>query len=211
MSIAVADVRTDIQDKPRVVPPSSGPPEALGVGDGANNTFLFQSPNVLTQSPIVVYFGTQNSSGSNIVVNYTQIAASDGTHPWDLVTDVFGSYGIQFTAAVPPANTTVSARYMVSMFSDAELAGYLSRALAAQGGDDRKTLLQCKYDLIGVILMNDDKFRVLTMGDTKSDPTQIRMGLQAIQTQAYSELTNKGATSGPAVYIGSRAPRPYVR
>ena len=207
MAIAISDVRTAIQDKAKVIPPTSSPPEFLGAGDGATTSFFLRAQNAILPSnggAMIVSFGTITSG----VMTYQQIAPNDATYPWTITGGSWGTPVISFTTA-PPVGKTVCCRYTATMFSDAEIQSYITRSAAY--ATDRLTLMGVQADLIGAILMSDDKFRIYTMGDTKSDPTVIRAALTDQRNAIKSELMNPAVTAAPAIAFGSSFKPPYIR
>jgi hypothetical protein len=209
MTVVISDVRTAIQDRPKIVPPTSSPPEVLGVGDGSTTSFFMRSENAILppDGPVLIFFGTM-TSGSTPMMIYTQISNADATYGWAFGSSAFGVGLLNFNYA-PPVGTTVLARYTITAFTDEEITNYIARANSYQ--TDRLNLMGIAYDMIGAMLMNDDKFRIYTLGDTKSDPTVVRAALSAQQGQIFKELSDQAATSSPAMMISYGHPTRYIR
>jgi hypothetical protein len=161
MAINVANVRTQISDVPRWWPSLSDPaPDTIGIGDGVRTIFGLRFPNFIASS-LTISLGVVPSPGPGSPT-YTAQASNLYT--------IVNVNQISFTTP-PPVGNIVGSSYQATAFADADLTLYLARAQLLQS-DDRLTLKQVHFDLIDVIVADQDRMMLLKQGDYMRDANQ---------------------------------------
>jgi hypothetical protein len=194
MAINVANVRTQISDTPRWWPSLSDPaPDTIGIGDGARVIFGLRFPNFI-ESSLTISWGVVSSPGPGSPV-YT--AQDPSTYSLANVNQV----SLQ---AAPGVGVIVGSSYQATAFSDADLTLYLARAQALQS-DDRLILKQVQFDLIDVIIGDQDKMTLLKQGDYVRDPNQWVASYLKLKEALRKDVTGdpQPGTSSPAFGTGS--------
>lgn len=161
MAINVSNVRTQISDVPRWWPALSDPaPDTIGIGDGVRTIFGLRFQNFL-ESSLTISLGVVPNPGPG---SPTYTAQVPNTYTIANVNQ------ISFNTP-PPVGNIVGASYQATAFSDADLTLYLARAQLLQS-DDRLTLKQVHFDLIDVIVADQDRMMLLKQGDYMRDANQ---------------------------------------
>lgn len=209
MAVTVAQVRTQISDRPQIYPPQSAAPEIVGYGDGTQTIFALTYENAIPGT-LTVYEASAPAAG--VAPVFTAIAATayavGAPSPGPNATAATNQ--IVTFAAAPAAGSIVGARYQATAFSDADLAAYLSRATATYGSDDTLLLKRVHFDLIDVVLSDQRRLEVLSQGDFKRDPAAFTRTLLALKESLRKDLAGgpRPGADAPALMVGvAGAPR----
>lgn len=206
--IGLAQVRTEIADRPKLWPPQVAEPEQIGTGDGVATIFGLQFENFIPNT-LTILLGTSPAVGSAVVftavnpANYT-VGAPDPGPDATAATNAI----ITFNTA-PALGVLVAARYQSVAFSDADLLVYLTNAQALFSDD--RTILKCVHrDVIPAIVADQRRIDIITDGTYKRDPGPY----VAAQLKLYDALgkdltgTPTPGSATPALFDGAAcAPR----
>lgn len=214
MSVTVAMVRSQIADRPQSFPPEGTDPEVLGIGDGSRTIFALSFENFIAGT-LTVFTALAPAAGVPAIFTAalpqsykigTPALNAAGTAP---IATAATNQIVTFQTA-PAYGTIVGARYQATAFSDADLAGYLSRALI-QWPDDRLALKAVQFDLIDVILMDQRRLEMLSQGDFRSDKSAYIQGLRSQKATLGAELQGSitPGRSTPSLGVGVAGFRRY--
>lgn len=210
MALSIAQLRSQIADRPQTWPPMVQPPELIGQSDGVATIFSLRFENFIPGTLTIL---TTPLPTSDVLAAWTAISPSAYTvGAPDPGPDSTGATNalITFNAA-PAAGLLVGARYQVVAFSDAEISDLLTSALALYGGNDQLVRKAVQYDAIDRILMDQDRLTVLTEGTYKRDPQAFLNGLIKLKAALRTDLEGMpvAGTSVPTAAIAISTPRRY--
>ncbi len=208
MSVTLAQVRTQIADRPQLWPNVGDPPELIGTGDGTSTIFSLRFENFIAGT-LTIYTAPAPVTGATTA--WTAVSATLYT--------VGGSGSPSSTAATnaiitfataPASGVLIGARYQSVAFSDADLSAYLSRAQAMYS-DDISVLKRCTFDLIDIILLDQRRCEMISQGDYKRDPAMYVRTLSTLKESLRKDLAG-GPQPGaniPQLLVGSSPARRY--
>jgi len=201
--VGLAQVRTEIADRPKLWPPQVAEPEQIGTGDGTATIFGLQFENFIPNT-LTIFLGTSPAVGSPVV--FTAVSPADYT----VGAPDPGPDGTAATNAIitfltaPAAGALVAARYQSVAFSDADLLVYLTNSQALFSDD--RTILKCVHrDVIPAIVADQRRMDIITDGTYKRDPA----AYIAAQLKLYDALgkdltgTPTPGSATPALFDGA--------
>jgi hypothetical protein len=184
--VTLAQVRSQIADRPQIYPPASGDPEIIGFGDGTATIFGLSFENFISGT-LTVFFGTPGAPG--VAMTFAAVSSTLYTVGTPSPGAATAATNQIITFAAPPATgTIVAARYQATAFSDTELQEYLTNAQLLYT-DDRTVLKGVTFDLIDVILMDQRRLEMLAQGDYKRDAAAYAAGLIKLKESLRKDLT----------------------
>lgn len=204
MAVTLAQVRTQIADRPQLFPPNAQPPDLIGTGDGNATIFSLRYENYIPGT-LTIYTATPPTPGSGSGPTWTAVSPSNyivgSSNPGPNQTGATNAI-ITFNTA-PAAGMLIGSRYQVTAFSDADLSGYLSRAQALYT-DDYLVLKRVQFDIIDVLLVDRERLLIVAQGDYREDPASYEAALHQIKESLRIDLEGgpQAGTNIPALSIG---------
>lgn len=187
MALTIGQIRSQIADRPQLLPPAAQPPDLLGQGDGVATIFSLRFENYIPNT-LTIY--TSPAPTSDIPAAWVAVPSSDYVvGAPDPGPDATGATNALITFNAPVASGyLVGSRCQAVAFSDAELADLLTDAVARYGANDQLVRKAVQFDAIDRILMDQGRLTVLTEGNYKTDPSAYTASLLKLKAALRIDL-----------------------
>jgi hypothetical protein len=192
--ISVAQLRVEIQDRLKYNTPDGVAPEMLGISDGVRTVYSLKYFNAVPSSVDVQIGAVPTSPG---IITYVSYPSDSGAN-WIAGVDANG-FPIVTLMAPQAAGNVVSARYLVSRFSDAELQSYISQNTVP--GDDSRVLIALHAAIIPADISDPQRMEVRKIGDTSFDSSSYQRTQLMLRQQLLAQLEKNPEASGPSFGI----------
>lgn len=205
MAVTLEQVRVEIGDEPRWCT-APGLREVLTtMTDGATSTYYLKYRKAILSS-LQVWLG--NAPAPGVSPAWTPVPAIGGnaptSTPWNALHDGNEMPLLVFTPTVPPARLILGVRYLVTMFTDADLSVYITSNTRA---DDGQTLKAIRYATIPVILNDPEKLATRSIGQRHEDVAAWIGAQTALRASLEKEISPSSMMSRPAFAWGSGGSR----
>jgi hypothetical protein len=206
MSVALSDVRFQIQDQPRSVGVAPESPRAVGTVDGQTTTFFLPIGRLQYVAGSAALYWTPAGGGSPTGVSAATYAISQQG------AIIFTSAPGSGTSPAIPNGSLITAAYQTTAFADADLAGVLARNVATYGASgDEYVLKACHLDIIGIKLGDVELLAAITEAEYKRDPAAVTASLQKQQGELRTQLQGqpRPGQAIPAMIMRGARVHPY--
>jgi|SRR5579872_5595053 len=190
MSVAVSDVRFQVQDQPRSFGVAPESPRVVGVADGVTTTFYLP----LDRWQYVAGSAALYAAPAGTTPPGMGIAASQYT---------ISQQGQIVFATAPGAGgspissgSIISTQFQGTVFADADLANVLSEN--QKYADDASIKKGCQLDIINVLLMNVELLSLLRGGEYQQNPAAVVAQYVKLKSLLMKELEG-GPRPGAAI------------
>jgi len=210
VAVTLAQLRTQIADRPQMWPPMVQPPDLIGQADGVATIFSLRFENFIPGT-LTIYTTpkpTSDTPAAWTAVNPNSYAVGV-PNPGPDSTGATNAL-ITFNAA-PTSGLLVGSRSQVVAFSDTELTDLRTAAVARYGADDELVRKAVQFNAIDMILMDQERLTVLTESTYKRDPQAFLNGLIKLKAALRTDLEGMPVpgTTTPAAAIAISSPRRY--
>lgn len=191
MSVAVSDVRFQVQDQARNFGVAPESPRFIGTADGTTTTFylpLDRWQYVAGSAVLYAMAPGGTPPGSGIMATQYTVSQS-GQVVFTIAPGAQGS---------PISNgSSLSASFQGTVFTDADLANVLAEN-QSKYSDDASVKKGCQLDLINILLMNLDLVSMLRAGEFQQNPAYVIKEMKDLKEDLRIELQG-GPRPGRAV------------
>lgn len=191
MSVAISDVRFQVQDQARNFGVSPESPRYVGTADGTTTTFYL---------PLDRW---QYVAGSAVLYAMTPSGTPPGSGIATTQYTISQSGQIVFTTAPgatgsPIVNGSIlSAQFQGTVFADADLANILADNVGKYG-DSASIKKGCQLDIINILLMNVELLSLLRGGEYSQNPAYVVQQYVKLKEGLMTELEG-GPRPGKAI------------
>jgi hypothetical protein len=202
VSIALTDVRFQIQDQPRTFGAQPESPRVCGTADG-NNTIFY-----LPLGPL------QYVAGSAALFAVTIGSAPVGISPsaYTITQQGMVTFSIAPGAGGSGITTgqTIAASFQATAFADADLTNVMNRNVALYPSDEW-ALKGCTLDIINVLLANTDKLAATREAEYEKDPAAVIAALVKLKDFLMDEIEGapRPGRAQPVLMMYGRRQHPY--
>jgi len=180
MSVALTDVRFQIQDQPRSIGVSPESPRALGTADGATTTFYLPlGPWLQYVAASAQLYATPIGGTPTGIASNTYTITQQGMVTFGLAPGADGS---------PTAvGSVIGASFQATGFADADLTNVLTRNVVKYSSDDY-VLKGCELDIINVLLANTERLAAIREAEYEKNPAAVIGALVKLKTLLATEI-----------------------
>ncbi|TAM90630.1 hypothetical protein EPN42_05665 [bacterium] len=203
MSVAVSDVRFQIQDQPRSFGVAPESPRVIGTADGVTMIFFLPLDRWQYVAGSAQLYATP-SGGSTIGIASSAYAISQQGQV--VFTTAPGASGSPIASG-----SAIAASFQGTAFANADLANVLTRN-QAKYSDDNSVLKGCTLDMINVLLMDYERLSMTRQVEWERNPAYVVRTLQRLKADLREELEGgpRPGAAIPALLFGGVSLRPYT-
>jgi len=182
VSVALSDVRFQIQDQPRTLGAAPESPRALGTADGTTTVFYLPLGPWLQYVAASAQLYATPIGGSPVGIASSGFAITQqGVVTFTLAPGAGGS---------PIASgSVIGAAFQATGFSDNDLGNVLNANLAKYGADDL-VLKGCQLDIINVLLANTERLAQIREAEYDKNPGAVIAALVKLKGELRLDIQN---------------------